>query len=193
MAPSEPFADSVGEDSRIRHRLTVGPDDATCDHIFALQSPSGLIRRRRPGRRLLRGRHPRERRAKNNQYRGHHVFHCQYMGRANYLGASPILACLLRSVGHRRKPRRQGWAALPGSLLYLRAGSRVNLTVVSAPLLTVTRCLTWLVPGALLQSFWPTLTITLSLNSYSPGANLSITNLPFPSALAPPPPEPKAG
>src|SRR5262245_44657352 len=33
----------------------------------------------------------------------------------------------------------------------------------------------------------------LDLNSYSPGANLSITNRPFPSALAPPPPESKAG
>src|SRR5215813_14675505 len=29
-------------------------------------------------------------------------------GRANFLGAPPILACLLQSVGHRRKPRRQG-------------------------------------------------------------------------------------
>jgi hypothetical protein len=84
MAPSEPFADPVGEDSRVRHRLAVGAYDATCDHIFALQSPSGLIRRRRPGRRLLRGRHLRERRAKKNQYRGSRVFHCQEKSKANW-------------------------------------------------------------------------------------------------------------
>src|SRR5262245_13007700 len=142
MATSEPFADLVGEDACVRHRLTVGADDAACDYAFALQSPSGLIRRRRPGRRLLRGRHLRDSRAKNNQQRGRHVFHCRYMGGANYL----------------------------------RPGSRVNLTVVSALLLTVTRCLTWLDPGALFHSIWPTLTIGKSVNSYSPGANLSITN-----------------
>ena len=34
-------------------------------------------------------------------------------GSAN-LGAPPILARVLRSVGHCREPRRQGWAALPG-------------------------------------------------------------------------------
>src|SRR5262245_23118757 len=40
---------------------------------------------------------------------------------ANFLGAPPILACSLRSVCHCRKLRRQGWAALPGSLPYTRA------------------------------------------------------------------------
>src|SRR5215510_11650291 len=159
MATSEPFADLVGEDACVRHRLTVGADDAACDYAFALQSPSGLIRRRRPGRRLLCERHSRQRRAKKDQHRGHHVFHCQYRCRANYL----------------------------------RAGSRVNITVVSAPLLTVTRRLTALAPGASFHSFWLTLTIGKSVNSYSPGANLSITNRPFPSAVAPLPPESNAG
>jgi len=36
-------------------------------------------------------------------------------GRASYLGAPPILACMRRSVGRCRKTRRQGWAALPGN------------------------------------------------------------------------------
>src|SRR5262245_2000479 len=82
MATSEPFADPVGKDARVRHRLTFGADDAACDYVFALQSPSGLIRRRRPGRRLLRERHLRERNTKKDQHRDHRVFHCQEKGRA---------------------------------------------------------------------------------------------------------------
>jgi hypothetical protein len=80
-----------------------------------------------------------------------------------------------------------------GRANYLRAGSRVNITVVSAPLLTVTRRLTALTPGASIHSFCLTLTIGMSVNSYSPGVNLSITKRPFLSAVAPPPPEAKAG
>src|SRR6266545_4906187 len=168
MATSEPFADLVGEDSRVRHRLTVGAGGCCAKAIRANAAQ----------RRINIG-----------------VITCFIasigVGQTSWERRHP---CLLASVSRSLPETPQArMPALPGSLPYLRAGSRVNITVVSAPLLTVTRRLTALAPGASFHSFWLTLTIGMSVNSYSPGANLSITNRPFPSAVAPLPPESKAG
>src|SRR5262245_37993187 len=47
-------------------------------------------------------------------------------GRANYLGAPPIPACGVSGDDRLTEASRQGWATLPGSLLYPYTGNEIR-------------------------------------------------------------------